>query len=520
MQIMSLPFWLMIVSRMTAVFHVWRSPMISSRCPRPMGIIESMALIPVCNGSRTGWRSRTPGANFSRGFRNFDVMGPLSSSGNPSGFTTRPISSGPTGTDMIVLVRFTTSPSFNSDDSPSSTAPTSSSSRFSARPKTLCGKRQHLPGHHIFQAMNARDAVADADDCANLVHGNRLLVIRDLFAKYLADFVCFDICHACSVPECLFRGQPRPHLVQPVSHRTVVNRVADPHHRSAEQRRIQRILRLNLFSRQALQRLLQLGFLRRGQFRRRCHFRFRRSLPLPQYVFERLQNFRQQVRPLVVHNNKQKIPHDAARAHPCCQFLDHSMLCRAFHRRVCQNIAQFRGLCIRRAKILQLLTDRPRRALFQRDVRQCRRVLQARRPQFGLPCRLCTKLLIIASCTAGVICFATSDSAPSTARRAANSFNSTRAARSAASISALAAARIFSRSSTVAPRNRSTSAAASRCAWARNSAISRSRLPIFVAASCSLRSASTFAAVAFVIAELILSEFRRNIGGSSFPKTQ
>ena len=74
-----------------------------------------------------------------------DVIGPLSSSGRPSGFTTRPISSGPTGTDIIVFVRFTTSPSFNSDDSPSSTAPTSSSSRFSANPKTLCGNASISP---------------------------------------------------------------------------------------------------------------------------------------------------------------------------------------------------------------------------------------------------------------------------------------------------------------------------------------------------------------------------------------
>src|ERR1700681_4514097 len=52
----------MIVSNATAVFPVWRSPMISSRWPRPMGIIESMALIPVCKGSFTERRSTTPGA--------------------------------------------------------------------------------------------------------------------------------------------------------------------------------------------------------------------------------------------------------------------------------------------------------------------------------------------------------------------------------------------------------------------------------------------------------------------------
>ena len=34
-----------------AVLPVWRSPMMSSRWPRPIGIMESMALMPVCSGS-------------------------------------------------------------------------------------------------------------------------------------------------------------------------------------------------------------------------------------------------------------------------------------------------------------------------------------------------------------------------------------------------------------------------------------------------------------------------------------
>ena len=61
MQMTSWPFWLMIVSTAMAVLPVWRSPMMSSRWPRPIGIIESMALMPVCSGSFTGWRSTMPG---------------------------------------------------------------------------------------------------------------------------------------------------------------------------------------------------------------------------------------------------------------------------------------------------------------------------------------------------------------------------------------------------------------------------------------------------------------------------
>ena len=50
--------------------------MISSRWPRPIGIIESIALIPVCTGSLTGWRSTTPGALNSSGRRSAVSIGP------------------------------------------------------------------------------------------------------------------------------------------------------------------------------------------------------------------------------------------------------------------------------------------------------------------------------------------------------------------------------------------------------------------------------------------------------------
>ena len=56
-QMRSLPFWLMIVSTATAVLPVWRSPMISSRWPRPIGTIESIAFSPVCTGCDTDLRA-------------------------------------------------------------------------------------------------------------------------------------------------------------------------------------------------------------------------------------------------------------------------------------------------------------------------------------------------------------------------------------------------------------------------------------------------------------------------------
>ncbi len=60
---------------------------------------------------------------------------------------------------------------------------------------------KHLAGHHLFEAMNARNAVAHADDCADFVDRNGLLVVFNLLAQNLADFVRSNIRHACSVAE-------------------------------------------------------------------------------------------------------------------------------------------------------------------------------------------------------------------------------------------------------------------------------------------------------------------------------
>ena len=108
--------------------------MISSRCPRPMGTMESMDFRPVCIGWSTDLRAITPGAIFSIGIDNLAFTGPLPSIGWPSALTTRPFSSGPTGTSRIRPVHLTVLPSAMCSYSPKITAPTESRSRFNARP--------------------------------------------------------------------------------------------------------------------------------------------------------------------------------------------------------------------------------------------------------------------------------------------------------------------------------------------------------------------------------------------------
>src|SRR5665811_601314 len=139
MQTMSLSRLLMIVSIAIAVLPVWRSPMINSRWPRPIGIIPSIDISPVCTGSVTGWRSTTPGALNSAGRVWSVATSPLSSSGRPSGSTRRPSRWSPTGIRSRWPVRLTVSPSTILSHSPNSTAPTLSSSRLRARPVTPCG---------------------------------------------------------------------------------------------------------------------------------------------------------------------------------------------------------------------------------------------------------------------------------------------------------------------------------------------------------------------------------------------
>ena len=93
-----------------------------------------MALTPVWTGVSTDLRTMTPGAMRSTGRVAVAAIGPLSSSGRPSGSTTRPSSAAPTGTSTTRPVVLTVSPSLIAVALPRMTAPTVSSSRLRARP--------------------------------------------------------------------------------------------------------------------------------------------------------------------------------------------------------------------------------------------------------------------------------------------------------------------------------------------------------------------------------------------------
>ena len=97
-----------------------------------------------------------------------------------------------------MLVRLTTSPSWNSRVFAKQHGADFIFFEVERDAENVVREREHLAGHDFFQAVNARDAVADADDRADFIDGNGLLVILDLLAQNLADFIRLDIGHSCS----------------------------------------------------------------------------------------------------------------------------------------------------------------------------------------------------------------------------------------------------------------------------------------------------------------------------------
>ena len=54
---------------------------------------------------------------------------------------------------------------------------------------------EQLAGHHLVQAVEARNAVAQRGDGPHFVHLDLRVVVRDLLAKNLCNLVCFDLSH-------------------------------------------------------------------------------------------------------------------------------------------------------------------------------------------------------------------------------------------------------------------------------------------------------------------------------------
>ncbi len=113
---------------------MFRSPMISSRCPRPIGIAASMASTPVHKVFSTFRRSMISGAGRNNGSLSPPKRGGPSSSGLPKGSRIRPSASGPTPSSGNRPVPTTPSPSQTLSRPPKSTAPNASVRKSNAIP--------------------------------------------------------------------------------------------------------------------------------------------------------------------------------------------------------------------------------------------------------------------------------------------------------------------------------------------------------------------------------------------------
>src|SRR3954447_25934015 len=231
---------LMIVSTAIVVLPVWRSPMISSRWPRPIGIIESTAFRPVCSGSLTGWRWTTPGALSSAGRVSDVSMSPLPSSGLPSGSTMRPSSWSPTGTSSRRFVRLTVSPSTIFVQSPNNTAPTLSDSRLRVRPVTSCGNSSisndiafSRPWTRAMPSATESTVPTSARSDWSVSRPSMRLLRIEVISSGL---ICMKKGSPCGRSRLPLGGARDllAKLFQAVPDRRVEHGVADPHHQAAE----------------------------------------------------------------------------------------------------------------------------------------------------------------------------------------------------------------------------------------------------------------------------------------------
>ena len=156
-----------------------------------------MALIPVCRGSFTGWRSTTPGAMRSTGNDLSVTIGPLAVDGlrervyhaADQCFTDRHFHDAARALHLIAFANFRVLSEKHDSDL--------TLFQIQREAHDVMRKREKFSGHDSFQAVNARDAVTDGNHGSDFTDIDSGAVAIDLLADNFADFVCFDL-HAVS----------------------------------------------------------------------------------------------------------------------------------------------------------------------------------------------------------------------------------------------------------------------------------------------------------------------------------
>ena len=191
----------MIVSMQMAVLPVLRSPIISSRCPRPMGVIASMALMPVCSGTLTGWRPATPGASDSTRRRSVVCDRPAAvqriaqrvDHAAEHGVAHRHGEQPAGAAHFVALVD--REEIAENDHADGVFFEVEGQADDAAR---AAGELDHLARHHAGEPVDAGDAVADLDHAADLADVDARLELLNFLLNDGSDLVGFEFHgHSC-----------------------------------------------------------------------------------------------------------------------------------------------------------------------------------------------------------------------------------------------------------------------------------------------------------------------------------
>ncbi len=178
---------------MMAVLPVWRSPMISSRWPRPIGISASMAFRPVDIGSCTDLRGMMPGAftstrrrsvGFDRALAVDRVAERVDDAAEQAG-ADRHVDDGAGALDRVALCDVAV---VAEDDDADIVG-----LEIQRHALDAAGKLDQLAGLAVVEAVDAGDAVADRQHLADLGDFGFLAEILDLVLENCGNFRGADI---------------------------------------------------------------------------------------------------------------------------------------------------------------------------------------------------------------------------------------------------------------------------------------------------------------------------------------
>src|SRR5581483_6589903 len=169
----------MIASIATAVLPVWRSPMISSRWPRPMGIMPSIAFSPVWSGCFTGWRATLLGALSSMRRRSLPSLAQRIHHPADQLFADRHFGDAAGALDRVAF--------FDHVGFAEERRADVVFFQVEGDAENIVRKLEQLAGGDLVEAVDARDAVAGGQHRADFLDLDGLFVVADLFFDDAAD---------------------------------------------------------------------------------------------------------------------------------------------------------------------------------------------------------------------------------------------------------------------------------------------------------------------------------------------